>query len=157
MSTILMSVEGVLRKDNKDPITDGFMLFRTLVTNYRVVLSTTSSPEEIDHWLKTNFLFDYATVLSDKDSYEDQPLKLRHLELARKDGKVVLYIDSDPDMCAHAVSQNITAMLFATPTYFPSHREIKPWDVIASEQLKQKQKVAERYSSYVNSDGFRFE
>jgi hypothetical protein len=157
MSTVLMSVEGVLRKDNKDPINDGFMLFRTLVANYRIVLSTSSTPEEIDHWLKTNFLFDYATVLSDKDSYEDQPLKLRHLELARKNGKVVLFIDSDPDMCAEALSQSITSILFSSPSYFPSHREVRPWDVIAAEQIKQKQKIAERYSTYVNSEGVRFE
>jgi len=157
MSTALLSVEGVLRKENKDPIPEGLMLFRTLVLNYRVVLSTDSDPKEIEHWLKTNYVFDYATVLTSADFYEDQPLKLRHIELARKDGKVMLYIDSDPDMCAEALSQNITSILFASPRFFQSSREIKPWDVISEEQIKQKQKVAELYARYVNADGYRFE
>lgn len=157
MSTAVLSVEGILRKDNKDPIPEGLMLFRTLVVNYRVVLSTDSDPKEIDHWLKTNYVFDYGVVYSGADFYDGQPIKMRHLDLARVDGKVMLYVDSDPDMCAAALEQGVPTLLFASPSYFQSHRSIKSWDVITEEQVRQKKLVAERYSKYINSEGYRFE
>jgi len=158
MSTAILAVEGVLRKDNKDPIPEGLMLFRTLTLNYRVVLSTESDAKEIDHWLKTNYVFDYAIVLTSENFYEGQPLRMRHLDLSKIEGKVLLYVDSDPDMCASALGQSVPALLFASPNYFQSHRHIKSWDSITDEQIRQKKVVAERYTKYINSEeGYRFE
>ena len=100
--TAIIAVEGVLRKPNKDPIPEGFKLLRTLVVSYRVVLSTDSNEAEINHWLKTNYLFDYSDVMDSSDFYAGQDYKARHLELARTHGKVEMYVDADPDACAAA-------------------------------------------------------
>lgn len=156
--TAIMAVEGVLRKENKDPIPEGLKLFRTLSLTYRVVLSTDSTPEEIDHWLKTNYVLDYADVMSSSTFYEGQELRFRHLELARKDGKVELFIDSDPDKCATALEMGIPTVLFSSPAYFKSNRSIRPWTAITEEQERQKKRVAENYLKYLNNeDGIRFE
>lgn len=156
--TVIMAVEGILRKENKEPIPEGFMFFRVLATSYRVVLSSTGEEKELDHWMKTNYIFDYSELMDSSSAYEGQPLRMRHIELARVSGKIDLYIDSDPDMCAQALSMGIPTLLFATPKFFKASREIKPWGVITDEQERQKKLVAERYAKYVNSEnGARWE
>lgn len=155
--TAILSVEGVLRKDNKDPIQDGFKLFRTLTVSYRVVLSTYSNLEEIDHWLKTNYVFDYADLMASDSFYEGQDLRTRHIDLVKASDKVELFVDSDADRCAHALSLGIPTLLFSTPAYFKSSREIKPWDSITKEQENQKRRTAENYLKYINGEGIRFE
>lgn len=157
--TALISIEGVLRKPNKDPIPEGFKLLRTLVVSYRVVLSTDSNEAEINHWLKTNYLFDYSDVMDSSHFYAGQDYKSRHLELARTQGKVEIYVDADPDACAAALAQGIPTLLFSSPKYFPSSREVRPWDTITKEQERQKQLIAEKYAKLNSNDseGFRFE
>lgn len=155
--TVLMGIEGVLRKDNGDPIPEGFKLYRTLLSSYRVTLSVNEDLKKIEHWLKTNYLFDYADLLTDKDGYEGQELRLRHLDLVKQGEKLELFIDSDPDICAAALSTGTPTILFSTPKHFQTHRELRPWDVITKEQERQKEFVAERYLKYLNSDGQRWE
>lgn len=155
--TVLMAVEGVLRTDSGDPISEGFKLYRTLLSSYRVVLSSTAELKYIEHWLKTNYLFDYADILTDKDFYGDQNLRMRHLELSKQGGKVELYVDGDPDNCAEALSTGVPTLLFATPKYFKTHRELRPWEVITQEQERQKTIVAEKYMLDSETDGHRWE
>lgn len=156
MSAII-SVEGVMRTDTKDPIPEGIKLFRTLVASYRVVLSTTSDRKEIEHWAKSNFIVDFANILTSEDSYYGMELKRRHIDLSKQDGVTELFIDSDADICAMALAAGVPTMLFATPKYFKSSRAIKPWDAITEEQLRQKQVIAERYANSLNSHGSNWE
>jgi len=157
--TAILVVDGVLRRDNGEPIPEGLKLFRTLVVSYRVVLSSNEDPKMIDHWLKSNYVFDYANVLDNTSFYEGQDIRIRHLELSRGDGKVELYVDADPDMCAEVLGMGIPTILFSTPSYLKSHRAIKPWTSIAEEQERQKLKRAENFSKYMDNDfeGIRFE
>lgn len=155
--TALMSVEGVLRNALGEPIQEGFKLFRTLVVSYRVVLSSTMNAQELEHFVKRNYLFDYGNLLSSEDFYEGQPLRMRHLDLSRQEGKLELFIDADPDMCAQALAQSVPSILFTTPKYFQAHRHIKPWGVITEEQQRQKELVAEKYIQYINGEGKRWE
>jgi hypothetical protein len=155
--TAILVVDGVLRNNNGEPIPEGLKLFRTLVVSYRVVLSCDDTPNEIDHWLKTNYVFDYGNVLDSTSFYEGQDIRLRHLDLSRADGKVELYVDADPDMCAQVLSMGIPTIFFSTPSYFKASREIKPWDTLTQEQENQKKRRAENYTKYVSSEGIRFE
>lgn len=155
--TALIAVEGILRTDTKEPIPEGFKLFRTLVLSYRVVLSTTGETREIEHWLRTNYIFDYSEVLDNSHFYANQELRMRHLDIAKNSGgKVELLVDSDPEMCAQALALGVPTILFATPRYFRSARDIRPWGVITEEQARQKQIIAEKYAS-INTDGHRWE
>lgn len=155
--TVLMAVEGVLRKENGDPIPEGFKLYRTLLSSYRIVLSVDEDLKKVDHWLKTNYLFDYADVFTDKDAYNGQELRLRHLDLVKQGEKLELFIDSDPDTCAAALAGGVPTLLFSTPKHFQTHRDLRPWDVITKEQERQKALVAERYLKYLNTEGQRWE
>jgi hypothetical protein len=155
--TVIISVEGVLRKDDKTPIPEGIKLFRSMTANYRVVVSSQSSRKEIEHWLKSNFVFDYANLYSKEDSHVSMSIRSRHLQLAQQEGRAEMFIDADPDSCAEALEKGITSILFATPKYFKVSRDIKPWDSLADEQARQKQIIAERYSHMLDGNLSRWE
>jgi len=155
--TILMSIEGVLKKENGDPIPEGFKLYRTLLSSYRIVLSIDDDLKKTDHWLKTNYLFDYADVLTNKNFYSGQELRLRHIDLVKQGEKLELFIDSDPEMCAKVLADGIPTLLVSTPKYFQTHKDIKPWDVITKEQERQKEILAEMYTKQMNEEGQRWE
>ena len=155
--TTIMAVEGVLRTDTKDPIPEGLKLFRTLVVSYRVILSTKSDRKEIEHWLKSNFIVDFANVFTSEDVHAAEPLRKRHINLAQQGGKMEMYIDSDPEDCAMALSMSVPSILFTTPKYFKSDRKIRPWDAITEEQERQKHIIVDKYSDFINGSGSRWE
>ena len=128
-----------------DPIPDGIKLFRVLSDSYRIIISSDLSKERTEHWLKSHMILGYAEVYDGSMFYEGQELRLRHLDLAKSKGKVDLFIDPDADYCAAALKAGIPTIMFASPLFVRTTRDIKPWEDLKSEVERQKNALAEAY------------
>lgn len=152
--TAIIALDGVLRTETGDPIPEGMKLFRTLVENYRMVISADSDLDDADHFLKTNFVFGISKIYSSADSYVGTELRIRHLELARASGPVEMLIDSDAGVCAAALKLGIPVILFATPKYLRTTKPVRPWQDLTNEVERQRKQLAEEY---LKNMGSRFE
>jgi hypothetical protein len=149
--SIIFALEGVLRTETGDPIPEGIKLYRSLAPNYRIVIASDISKLATEHWLKTNFIVDYADVLDSSYSYEGMDLRERQLEYARTQGVIEMMIDGDADRCAHAVSVGVHALFFTAPKYVRRKREVRKWDDITDVLAKQREAVAEEYARASNN------
>jgi hypothetical protein len=154
MSTVFVALEGVLRTETGDPIPQGIKLYRVLADNYRVAIASDLDPELTEHWLKSNFIVGYGEIYDNRYFFEGQDLRMRQLAVARSRGKVDLFIDPDVDRCTQALAQGINVMLFASPKFVRTTREVRPWQDLAEEVERQKLALLD---SYLGSNIKRFE
>ena len=138
MATAFVALDGVLRTEVGDPIAEGVKLFRILTQHYRVIVASDQSPEQTEHWLRSNLIVGYGDIYDDRYFYEGQNLRSRQLAIARSKGQVELFIDVDPSICAEALSLGIPSLLFASPKFIRTFRSIKPWDELSAEVEKQR-------------------
>lgn len=141
--TILIALEGVLKKENGDPIPEGLKLYRSLVPNYRVVIAADSDMLHAEYWLKTNFVLGYADILDKSYHFDGVDLRERHLQHERVKGNVEFLIDADADRCAYALSIGVPSLYFTTPKFVRTRREVKRWDLITEEIKRQRELLAE--------------
>ena len=145
MATGLISIEGVMKTENGDPIQEGIRLYRILSEQYRVVVCSDMSEELTEHWLRSNMIVGYAEVYDESDFFEGQDLRARHLDLALQRGRVALFIDPDADRCAYALSKNITTIMFAEPKFIRTTRMVKPWEDLKVEIERQRDALLEAH------------
>ena len=136
--SVLLTIEGVLKNEVGDPIPEGIKLFRALADDYRIILSSEDSPKFTDHWLKSHAIIGYGEVYDDTKFFEGQNIRSRHIALAKASGPVELYIDADADFCAEALSMGIPALMFASPRFVRTTRNVKPWEDLVNEVERQK-------------------
>jgi hypothetical protein len=137
--TVLLSLDGVLRTEVGDPIHEGLKLYRVLSMNYRIVLATDGTLQEADHWLRSNMVQGYADIYDNRMAFAGQDLRLRQLEVARASGAMELFVDADVDRCAKAYNSGVTALLFSSPKFIRTKREVRPWDEMKEEIERQKE------------------
>jgi hypothetical protein len=140
--TMLISIDGVLRTEVGDPIPQGLKLYSALLASGRVVLSTDGNKAAAEHWLRTQLVSGYGDLLANDSAFEGEDLKVRHLKLLQSQGRIVLFVDPDVDRCKAAVQMGITTLLFASPKFVRTKRQIKPWNELTDELQKQKDLVA---------------
>lgn len=140
--TMVISIDGVLRTEVGDPIPQGLKLYSALVQAGRVVLSTDGTKEAAEHWLRTQLVTGYGDLLANDSAYEGEDLKIRHLKLTQAKGRIILFVDPDVDRCKAALQMGITTLLFASPKFVRTKRQIKPWNELTEELQKQKELVA---------------
>ena len=145
MATALISIEGVMKTENGDPIQEGIRLYRILSEQYRVVVCSDMSEELTEHWLRSNMIVGYAEVYDESDFFEGQDLRAHHLDLALQRGRVALFIDPDADRCAYALSKNITTIMFAEPKFIRTTRMVKPWEDLKVEIERQRDALLEAH------------
>lgn len=133
MATAFVALDGVLRTEVGDPIAEGVKLFRILAQHYRVIIASDQSPKQTDHWLRSNLIVGYGDIYDDRYSFEGQDLRNRQLAIAQAQGRVDLFVDPDADRCAYALSKGIPTMLFASPKFVRTSREVRPWQDLADE------------------------
>ena len=138
MATALVALEGVLRTETGDPIPEGIKLYRLLVDNYRVVITSDLPGNETEHWLRSNLIVGYAGVYDNSMFYEGQELRSRQLSVAMSSGIVSLFIDPDADFCAEALSKGITTIMFAAPKFVRRTRTVRKWEDMIQEVERQK-------------------
>jgi hypothetical protein len=143
--TILVALEGVLKKENGDPIPEGLKLYRALVPNYRIVIVADSEMMPAEYWLKTNFVVGYADILDKSYKFDGVDLRESQINYERTKGNIEFLIDADADRCAHALSIGIPSLYFTTPKFVRTKREIKRWELITDEIRRQRELLAESH------------
>jgi hypothetical protein len=138
LATALVSLEGVLMKENGDPIPEGVKLYRVLCEHYRIVLCSDMSQERTDHWLRSNLIVGYGDIYDNRYFFEGQDLRSRQLSIARSHGLVELFVDPDADRCAEALQLGVTTILFASPKFVRTVRKVRPWEDMKNEVERQK-------------------
>jgi hypothetical protein len=138
MATAFVALDGVLRTEVGDPIAEGVKLFRILAQHYRVIIASDQSPKQTDHWLRSNLIVGYGDIYDDRYFFEGQDLRARQLAIAQAQGRVDLFVDPDADRCAYALSKGIPTMLFASPKFVRTSREVRPWQDLADEVENQR-------------------
>jgi hypothetical protein len=137
MSAII-ALEGVLKTETGDPIPEGIKLFRILSEFYRIIISSDMDVKHSEHWLKSHMVVGYGELYDSSLFFEGQDLRLRHLDIAKAKGKLELFIDSDADYCAAALAVGIPTIMFASPRFVRTVRNIKPWEELQLEVNRQK-------------------
>jgi hypothetical protein len=133
MATAFVALDGVLRTEVGDPIAEGVKLYRILAQHYRVIIASDQSPKQTDHWLRSNLIVGYGDIYDDRYFFEGQDLRARQLAIAQAQGRVDLFVDPDADRCAYALSKGVPTMLFASPKFVRTSRDVRPWKDLADE------------------------
>jgi len=141
----LIAIEGVLKTETGDPIPEGIKLFRILSEFYRVILSSDMDAKKTEHWLRSHMIVGYGEIYDLNNFYMGQDLRMRHIDLAKSNGKVELFIDSDSDYCAYALSMGIPTIMFASPKFVRSTRNVKPWEDLQTEVDRQKEAILDAH------------
>lgn len=144
MSAII-ALEGVLKTETGDPIPEGIKLFRILSEFYRIIISSDMDVKHSEHWLKSHMVVGYGELYDSSLFFEGQDLRLRHLDVAKAKGKLELFIDSDADYCAAALAAGIPTMMFASPRFVRTTRNVKPWEDLQLEVARQKDALLEAH------------
>ena len=144
MSAII-ALEGVLKTETGDPIPEGIKLFRILSEFYRVIISSDMDTAKTEHWLRSHMVVGYGELYDSSLFFEGQDLRLRHLDVAKAKGKLELFIDSDADYCAAALAVGIPTMMFASPRFVRTVRNVKPWEDLQLEVARQKEALLEAH------------
>lgn len=149
---IVLSLDGVLRSDTGDLVTDGLFMYRSMKVLGRVILLTSMDRQMAEVWLMMHNMSDYDELI-DSSVALDPSEKLRHRQLAvaRTRGEITMYVDADPSMVAESLRLGITSLLFSSPQY--SRPEFRPdapkgvrrWDDLVGERTRQQALKAADY------------
>lgn len=141
---IVLCLDGVIRSETGDFVTDGLILYRSLHTVGRVVLLTSLDRPAADTWLMMHNMSDYDDLIDSSVTLDPaENLRVRQLQVARTRGNIDFYVDADPGMVAEAFRQGITSLLFSMPKYArPEFRPdapkgVRKWDDIVAERTRQ--------------------
>jgi hypothetical protein len=162
---IVMSLDGVLRSDTGELVTDGLVMYRAFKILGRVTLITSLAENMARVWLMMHNLSDYDLLLDSSSSLDPaETLKQRQLAIARSRGTANIYVDADPGMAAEAIRLGITSVLISTPYY--SRPEFRPdapkgvrrWADIVEERTRQQAlKAADTRLKMDDSEALGFE
>jgi hypothetical protein len=150
----IIALEGVLKTETGDPIPEGIKLFRILSEFYRVIISSDMDTKKTEHWLRSHMIMGYGEIYDSSLFFVGQELRSRHLEVAKSKGKVELFVDADSDHCAEALAAGIPTMMFASPRFVRTTRNVKAWDDLQTEVDRQKDALL---SAHLGSKVNRFE
>jgi hypothetical protein len=149
---IVISIDGVLRSDTGELITDGLILYRSLKTVGRIILLTDDERDRVEVWLMMHNLADYDELIDSSVSVDHhETLRFRQMSVVRNRGVVSLYVDAHPTYVAEALRRGMTTLLFSCPQYArPEYRPdapsgIRPWDELVAERTRQQAMKAADY------------
>ena len=148
--TVLMFLDGVLRKENQSPIYEAVSLYQSLNQTHRVLILC-HKRGEAERWLKQNNI---VSIVDDLVDYIDPAStpddeSIRQVEHCRAKGKIDFVVTSDLDLTKQLMENGITTLLFVHPKYMrPEFRPDKPygiraWDSITEEIDRQQELYAE--------------
>jgi hypothetical protein len=141
---VVINMDGVIRSETGQLITDGLLLYKIIKPTVRVVLISTTDLDRTVAWLAMNHISDYDDIITPIEGLEGNIQTLRQVAVARSYGEITYYIDADPAVIAETLRQGICSMLFVTPSYArPEWRPDAPkgprrsWSAIVEEKQKQ--------------------
>lgn len=133
--SVLVFLDGVLKKDNGSPIQQGVALYRSMQAQRRsVILCKAKLPAEV--WLKENNILKIDDLLSGDDLGLDD---YRLVDYCRSKGPVSIVITADTDLATKLLEDGIPTLLFLDPKYVrPEFRPDDPrgrksWEELQNE------------------------
>lgn len=143
MSRVLViPIEGILRKEVGGQLNaDGFYLYRTLISMYRVILISTSeyNPDRVIHWLDKEGIFGYDDVLY----YHRLPINrldsmwANVIRILRGRGyNISMVVVNGPQEARDVLDASVPVLMFGQPAYglpewLPgSRRGAEQWDLL---------------------------
>lgn len=148
----VIGIEGVLARVadgaliTSQPIPAGVTLYATLRRNYKIALLAYERNEaKIVHWLRSNHVTDYTTLLAGGPGLPVDQRAAQIRELRLRGYALDLVIDASPAVVAKAMHAGVTSLLFASPKYArpefrpDAPRGIREWADIEGEMDLQRE------------------
>jgi len=133
---ILVDLNGVLRGEKDQPISQGVIMVGSLSSWNRIMLMSALDEGATKYWLDTNKVVDFDKIIDASAGLVNEELGKRQINFARSLGPVDLFITNDPSLWAYAFEQGIAAVMFGVPKYTrPEFRpdapkRVRAWDEI---------------------------
>jgi hypothetical protein len=140
--SVLVFLDGVLRKDIGSPIVQGVALFRSLQEKRRTVILC-KEKSEVEIWLRQNNIIKVDDVVSHEDAKSTTDVDL--VEYCRSRGYVDTVVTADPDVAKELLERGITSLLFLSakyirPEFRPDGRKgVKSWEALQHEVDRQEE------------------
>jgi hypothetical protein len=159
---IVVDLDGVLKGRNDNPISTGVIMVGSLSAWNKLTLISQVSMVETQHWLDTNKIVDFDSIIDNSVSLEGEGLSERQLNYIRGRGAVDLFITNNPTLWAYAFDQGIPSVMFGVPSYTrPEFRpdapkKVRAWTDI--EQAIEKQNTLRTKDARITrTEGVKFE
>lgn len=142
MSRVLvMPVEGILRKEVGGQINpDGFYLYRTLVSMYRIILISTgeSNRQRVTEWLDKEGIFGYDDLLMPltmAGNWATESFWTNVIRIIRMRGyNISMVVVNGPEEALDVIEASVPVLMYSQPAYglpewLPgSRRGAEAWD-----------------------------
>lgn len=142
--SVVIFLDGVLRKPNDSPIMEGVNLYRSLNEKQRVIILC-DDRVKTERWLKINNIVPkYDDIVDYKDSgaLEDD-IEFRQVQFCRGRGEVSYVITPNIDTAKQLLEAGVTTLLFLHPKYITplfrpdAPKGIRSWESITKEMDRQ--------------------
>ena len=159
---ILVDLDGVLRSDKDQPISQGVIMVGSLSSWNRITLMSPSNAAETQQWLDVNKIVDFDRILDSSVGLVDENLGERQINFARAAGPIDLFITNNPSLWAYAFNQGIASIMFGVPSYTrPEFRPDAPkkkraWNEI-EESIKKQNELRTQDARLSRTESLNFE
>lgn len=142
--SVLLFLDGVLRKQNDSPIIEGVNLYRSLNEKQRVIILC-EDRAKTERWLKTNNIVSkYDDVVDYKDPANiEEEHEFRQVQHCKSKGEVAFVVTANLDTAKQLLESGTPTFLFLHPKYInPLFRPdapygIRSWNSITEEMDRQ--------------------
>jgi hypothetical protein len=135
---ILVDLNGVLRGEKDQPISQGVIMVGSLSSWNRIMLMSSLDEVATKYWVDTNKIVDFDKIIDSSVGLIGEPLGERQINYARSLGPVDLFITNNPHLWAYAFNQGIASVMFGVPSYTrPEFRPDAPKRLRAWNEIEQ--------------------
>lgn len=140
---ILVDLDGVLKGDKDQPISQGIIMIGSLSAWNKITLMSSLDQRQTTQWLDANKIVDFDHIITSAVGLVGEDLGERQVNHARAMGAIDLFITNNPSMWAYAFNQGIAAVMFGVPSYTrPEFRpdapkRVRSWNDIEAAITKQ--------------------
>jgi hypothetical protein len=114
---ILVDLEGVLKGDKDQPISQGIVMVGSLSAWNKITLMSPLDGQQTNQWLDVNKIVDFDKVINSGVGLVGEDLGERQINHARSLGAIDLFITNSPRLWAYAFNQGIASVMFGAPSY----------------------------------------
>jgi hypothetical protein len=114
---ILVDLEGVLKGDKDQPLSQGIVMVGSLSAWNKITLISPLSGDQTRQWLDINKIVDFDKVIDAGVGLVGEDLGERQVNHARSLGAIDLFITNNPTLWAYTFNQGIASVMFGVPSY----------------------------------------
>lgn len=160
---IIVELEGVLKGAVKnDPIAEGVLITGAMSAFNQITFITEMAFKDAERWLNENKVVDFDNIVDRSIGLPGENLKQRQLTHVRSQGKVGLFITSNPEMWKFAFDAGIPVLLFGVSQYFSTEfrpdvpQARKTWSQI-EESVRKNNEIRTQEARQIRTETVRFE